>query len=115
MKFYSIIIALLLASVVSTAQTSSSNTGQTIAMLERTASDSYETRDNVQDAEKLSITTDKRINAVKVMDEAGDVVISRSARDGESVKFSLRNLQKGLYYLHIYCDGENIVRKFLKK
>lgn len=115
MKFYSIIIALLLVSVVATAQTSSNNAGHAIAMLERTVSDSYNTPGNVEDADKLSITTDKRINSVKVMDEAGDVVISRSARDGESVRFSLSKLQKGLYYLHIYCDGENIVRKFLKK
>lgn len=115
MKFYSIIIALLLSTVVATAQTSSTSAGQTVAMVERTVTDSYETSAPAEDADKLSITTDKRINAVKVLDEAGDVVISRSAQGGESVKFSLSSLKKGLYYLHVYCDGENIVRKFLKK
>lgn len=115
MKFYSIIITLLLSTVVAIAQTSSTNAGQTVAMVERAVTDSYETSAPSEDAEKLSITTDKRINAVKVFDETGDVVISRSAQSGESVKFNLNNLKKGLYYLHIYCDGENIVRKFLKK
>lgn len=115
MKFLSIITALLLVSVISTAQISSANTGQAIAMVEHTAADSYEMLGYTNDAEKLSFTTDKKINSIRVIDEAGEVVISRSAQNGESVKFSLSTLKKGLYYLQVYCDGENIVRKFLKK
>ncbi len=114
MKFYSIIIALLLSAVVSTAQTSTAGAASTIAMLDRTVTDTYE-MPGTNDAEKLNITTDKKINSVKVFDEAGDVVMSRSAQGGEGVKFNLSGLKKGLYYLQVYCDGENIVRKFLKK
>lgn len=113
MKFLSIIIALLLTSIATTAQTSTPTAGQAIAMLDRTASDSFEMPGNSE--ETLSFTTDKKINTVRVIDEAGEVVISRSAQNGESVKFNLKSLKKGLYYLQIYCDGENIVRKFLKK
>ena len=115
MKFLSIIIAVLLVSVASIAQTSTATTTPTIAMAETAAADIFEMPGTTGDDGKLNITTDKKINSVKVIDEAGEVVISRSAQNGESVKFNLNSLKKGLYYLQIYCDGENIVRKFLKK
>ncbi len=115
MKFLSIISALLLSAVISTAQTSSANAAPAIAMVERSATDIFEMPVNIEDADKLSITTDKKINSVKVIDEAGQVVISRSSQNGEGVKFNMNRLKKGLYYIQVYCDGENIVRKFLKK
>jgi hypothetical protein len=117
MKFLSIIFALLFATAMTNAQTNNTNTTPAMAALTPGVTESYvpSYSQEEQDGSQLVLTTDKKINAVKVVDEAGDVVMSSSASGRESVKFNLRKLQKGLYYIHIYCEGEKIVRKFLRK
>lgn len=117
MRYLSIIFALLISSVVATAQSNTGDAAYAIAALTNNPIERplASATNEETEASELVLTTDKKINAVKVLDESGDVVMSSSASNGESVKFNFRKLQKGLYYLHIYCEGEKIVRKFLRK
>jgi phosphoribosyl-ATP pyrophosphohydrolase len=119
MRFYSIIIALLLVPMISNAQSDKGNGMQSVAKLEQNKAITEKYLDEVNadetyTASSLVFTTDKRINSVKVVDEAGEVVMATTS-NGEGAKFNLNKLRKGLYYVKIYCDGENIVRKFFKK
>lgn len=119
MKFFSTIIALLLIPMIGIAQSGTGNYAQDIAKLGsgKAATENLLTGGNSGEpysSPSLVFTTERRINSAKVIDESGEVVMATSS-SGEGARFNLNKLRKGLYYIQIYCDGENIVRKFLKK
>lgn len=69
-------------------------------------------------SEKISISLSENTNSVcqiEIGDSVGKIVFSKSYKTGNDVEVNIRNLSKGLYFVSIIGENENMIYKLIIK
>lgn len=64
---------------------------------------------------RIKTPDDLKIKAVKIYDSRAQLVVQINNYEFDGDKINLTHLQAGVYSLHILSEGQEIIRKFIKK